>query len=53
MAPVIRDTSHVLGWSVALALTVVLVSLGVGTAVLYEVFRTTVWDILRLYGPGL
>jgi hypothetical protein len=50
MAPVIRHTPHVLGWSLALALTGVLVSLGVGTALLYEVFHTAVEDILRLYG---
>jgi hypothetical protein len=50
MAPVIRHTSRVLGWSIALALTAVLLSLGVGTALLYEVFHTAVEDILGLYG---
>jgi hypothetical protein len=50
MAPVVRHPSLVLGWSIALALTAVLISLGVGTELLYEVFHTAVEDILGLYG---
>jgi hypothetical protein len=50
MAPVVRHPSLVLGWSIALVLTAILVSLGVGTALLYQVFHTTVEDILGLYG---
>jgi hypothetical protein len=50
MAPVIRHPSLVLGWSIALALTAVLVSLGIGTALLFEVFHTAIEDILGPYG---
>jgi hypothetical protein len=50
MAPVSRHSSLVLGWSFALALTAVLVSLGVGTELLYEVFHTAIDNLLGLYG---
>ena len=50
MALVSRHSSLVLGWSITLALTAVLVSLGVGTELLYEVFHTAIENILGLYG---